>query len=151
MPTDVDVERMRQAFGVPQPGQIITYRDIEDLLKVRRETGRFRSVTTAWRKRLDREHNVSVKAIPNVGYEARDSHARVDYGTRTYKGGLRRIGKAAMLAVRTDRSGLDPDEVRALTHIATVGAQLRLMAATEARKLRAPEPEVRRLTAVASR
>lgn len=147
MPTDIDVERLRQELGVPRPGDTVPYKKIEDVLHLPRTANRWKSVVGAWRRRLYRENNVMMKAMPNEGYRVLDNHGRVDHGMRTYKGGLRRVYGASVEAVRIERAGLDASEVRTLDHIASVGAQLRLTAITAARQLRYPDPEVKRLAA----
>ena len=141
IPTDVDVRKLEERFGVPAPGDMIGYDDITDTLKVGRDQNRWRSVVVAWRKKLDREHNILLKAVSNEGFRAMDGHARVDFSGRTYKGGLRRIVKAATIAARTDSAGLTPGELKTRDFIQNAGAVIRGAAATAARQLTYPDPE----------
>lgn len=143
IPTDVDVELLRQKFGVPDPGQTILYTEIEKAINQPHQSNRWRSIVTAWRKKLDRESNILLRAEPRKGFVAMDGHSRVDYSTSTFRGGLRRVAKAALVAVRTDRDSLDPEETRALDHVQKVAGAIRTTAAVEARKLRYPEPGLR--------
>lgn len=138
IPTEPDVKKLRDTFGVPAVGQEIPYSAIEAAIGVNRKTHRWATVTNAWRKALDREHNVLMDAIPNVGFRVMDPSERVVFSASTYKGGLRRIARAGNVAERTDVKGLKPEELRVRDHISRAAASLRLAAATQARELNAP-------------
>lgn len=135
IPTDIDVERIIKEIGIPQPGDVVLYADIDRVLSMDRSNYRWKSVVMAWRKKMDREHNIILKARTNEGFVALDGSGRADFCGRVYKGGLRRITRAAVVATRTDRIGLSAEDVRTLDHIASTGASLRLAAATAARQI----------------
>lgn len=136
MPTDVDVQRLQENIGVLVPGDEISYSQIDKVLGMHRSNHRWKSVVNAWRKKLDREQNIILKAISNKGFVALDGSGRADYCGRVYKGGLRRIVRASVVATRTDRVGLKAEDVRVLDHISSTGAALRLAAATAARQIK---------------
>jgi hypothetical protein len=147
MPTDVDVEMLRKEIGVPEPGTMVLYERVEAILRIPRKKSRFLTVVMAWRRRLSRENNVELKAVPNEGYKVLDNPGRIDASGRLYKGSLRRMGRAGNLAVRTGDSGLDEQGRRTRDHIVKVTAQLRQAAGTAAKELRYPDPQVQRLGA----
>jgi hypothetical protein len=136
IPTDIDVHRLQETIGVPQPGDTISYHQIDKVLGLDRSQHRWKTVVNAWRRKLDREHNIILKARSNQGYVALDGAGRADYCGRVYKGGLRRIVRASVVATRTDRLGLNYEDVRVLDHISSTGAALRLAAATAARQIK---------------
>lgn len=140
VPTDLDVEKLKTKFGVPAPGTAISYQAIAECLGISRNEFRWHSVVGAWRRHLDRQFNVILKAVKNDGFVALDPSGRVDYSGRKYKGGLRQVVRAATVAARTDRGSLSPEEVRVCDHIQNTGASLRLAAATAARSLKYEEP-----------
>lgn len=140
VPTDLDVEKLKTKFGVPAPGTAISYQAIAECLGISRNEFRWHSVVGAWRRHLDRQFNVILKAMKNDGFVALDPSGRVDYSGRKYKGGLRQVVRAATVAARTDRGSLSPEEVRVCDHIQNTGASLRLAAATAARSLKYEEP-----------
>ncbi len=143
MPTDVDVERLHKEIGVPEVGSVVSYERLEEVLHISRKKNRFLTVVYAWSRSLDRAHNIVLKAVANEGYKALDNVGRVEESARRYKAGLRRIHKAGSIAVRTGDTGLDEEHRRARDHIGRVAAQHALVAATEARQLRYPDPQVK--------
>ena len=136
MPTDIDVEKLNQEFGVPTEGQKLLYSDLEKCLGTSKSTSRFRSVLSAWRRLLDKKHNLLLKAIPNIGFEVMTPTMRVSHCSGGFSRGLRRIYKSALDAARTRRDGLPVDEVRVLDHVQNTGASLRLAAQAAARQLK---------------
>lgn len=139
MPTDLDVQKLMDAFGVPEVGSLIGYDKIAEVIGHERGEGRWRSITVAWRKKLDRESNLILKAVNNEGYRVLDAKGRVDFGGRVYKSGLRRVYRASAICAKTAKNGLTEDEIRVCDHIQRVGATIRLTAASEAKKLQYPE------------
>lgn len=140
LPTGPDVQKLIDTLGMPSEGNHIPYADVEAVLGLTRKNDphRWASVTGAWRKRVEREANIILKAVSNQGYDALTPSGRVDHSGRTYKGGLKKIVRASNVAAGTDRTSLSPEEVRTCDHIQNTGAQLKLAAATAARQLKAP-------------
>jgi hypothetical protein len=135
VPTAIDVDRIISELGVPEPGEVIKYKALEYLLGIKRDQNRFKSVVTAWRRRMERLHNLLFTAVVNEGYQCLSSSGRVTVASGLYKHALRRVGRAATVAAKTDRTGLTEDEKRACDHVQNTGAQLRLAAATAARQI----------------
>jgi hypothetical protein len=140
IPTDIDVRRLLDRFGVPKPGTIITYKEIGAVLKLSHKDSRFWSVTCAWRNQLWRQNNRVSSAIPNEAFEFLDSHQRVAFTEKKAKEGIRKVVKASQIAVATDRSELSSDEIKTLDHIAFLGPAFKLAEATKARELIYDDP-----------
>jgi hypothetical protein len=142
VPTGPDVDRLIAKFGTPEEGTVVTYPEIAEVLGVERGSCRWGSVVTAWKKKLKRESNIVLRAVTNVGFECLDPHKRVDHVGSKYKGGLRAIKKAADIAITTRPEPLTQREQRARDHVIMAGAAIQLAAATEAKKITYPDPEV---------
>lgn len=140
IPTDIDVRRLQEQFGIPKPGEVVSYAAISECIGNSKTESRFWSVTNAWRKQLFRENNLVTEAIRNEGFEFLDAHKRVGHSVGKFKQGLRRVSKASMVAASTDRRDLTPEENRVCDHIQNTGAQIRLAAATAARQLTYVDP-----------
>jgi hypothetical protein len=140
LPTGPDVQNLIDTLGMPNEGDHIPYADVEAVLGLTRKSDphRWASVTGAWKRRVEREANVILKAVMNRGFDALTPSGRVDHSGRTYKGGLKKIVRASNVAAGTDRTSLSPEEARTCDHIQNTGAQLKLAAATAARRLKAP-------------
>lgn len=142
VPTGPDVDRLIAKFGTPEEGTIVPYPEIMAVLGVERGSSRWGSVVTAWKKKLRRESNIEIKAVVNVGFECLDPHRRIDHAGSKYKGGMRAITRAADIAMTTRPEPLTQRELRAQTHLVMAGAAIKLAAATEAKKITYPDPEV---------
>lgn len=140
IPSDVDVRRLQEKFRVPKPGDFISYAEITECLGNQRKESRFWTVTNSWRKKLFRENNIVTKAVRDEGFEFLDSHKRVTHSVDKFKGGLREVGRASLIAASTDRTELAPEEIRTCDHIQNMGAQIRLAVATAARQLTYVDP-----------
>ena len=138
IPTEIDVLALINAFGVPSVGEIIQHERIESVVCVEKNKYRYKTVVAAWRRKLEREHNIILRAVPGTGYEVLDSKGRVDLSGNKYKYGLRAVRRSASIALRTDRSTLKKEDEAVLDHIIRVSATIQTVAATEARKLTYP-------------
>lgn len=136
MPTQIDVDRIVAVIGTPSEGRLITYSELETILHTTHNQSRFWSVTTAWRKKLERESNLILEAVPTEGFKVLDNHQRVAHSARYFKSGLRRTGIAGRRAACTSRSGLSTDESRTLDHVTNTSAIFKIQSALQARALR---------------
>lgn len=140
VPTEPDVRKISEAIGVPEEGALIAKTEISDITGLEADTYRWKTVVTAWRKKLYREHNVVLVAVPREGYRVADPLARVMLSGSKLKSGLRHVKRAGDITGRTDQKRLSPQDRRAADHIVSVSAQIALTAATEAKKLKYSPP-----------
>lgn len=132
VPTDIDVRLLRDKFGVPEIGAEIDHRVIEETISHRRETFRYKTVVTVWRKKLLRDHNILLTPVPTVGYVVAGNKQRVDHCSRKSKSAVRLIVKSSAIAERTDEKGLDEKDIVLRRRMAMNGAAVRLAMATTA-------------------
>jgi hypothetical protein len=134
-PISWDIEKLREQFGVPEPGKTIYYPDIEACIGISRKERRWYSIIGVWKRKLFRENNVLIEAERNIGYRSHEPHGRVDYASRQFKSGKMKIVRAAVVAATTDRSQLTPDAIRTVDHIQGVEAAFRLAELTASKSL----------------
>lgn len=137
--TEPEVNDLIEKIGIPTPGQQISYKTIGEIAKATRGTGRWNSITLAWRKRLERQHNILLIAVPNEGFQAMNNSDRVNEAGKKFKTGLKRIERAVIVVQKTDRAGLSDDEKKAADFIQNTGASLRAAERLAARSLAYPE------------
>lgn len=135
VPTDIEVKQLADKFGVPKTGQVVKYEEISAVIGCQRTDSRWQSVVTAWRKKLERESNVIMKAIENIGFEALTASGRVEFSAKVFKQAIRRTGRAANIAAKTNRSELNEEQRKVCDHIQNTGASLRLAAAQASRQI----------------
>jgi hypothetical protein len=141
IPTAPDVKRLRDSFPELKQGDMVPYETISRLINVAHRTSRWVSVVLAWRRELYRDSNLILRAVANTGFEVLDDSERVHFAGAKYKQGLKRVIRAADIASKTERSTLSKEELKACDHLVSVGASIRLAAATAAKQLRYPDPE----------
>ncbi len=136
IPTEPDVNRLREAFGVPETGRLISYEEVEGVIGCKRSSNRFKTVLSRWRWRLFKDHNVLTIPERGKGVRRANNGERVVSSGDTFKQGLRKISRASTVADQTDSEGLTPEQIRVRDHVSKTGAALRLAAATAAKQLK---------------
>lgn len=135
IPTEPDVATLMEAFKVPSVGTVIQHGAIETLIKQDRKTCRYKSVTTAWRRKLYKDHNVIMGSIPSVGFKSLEPDERADFIGAKYKTGIRHVKRSQSVAIRTDLAGMTPESRRTVNHVKSTAAALVLADATAAKAL----------------
>ena len=135
IPTAPDVTHLIEDIGIPDEGSVIEYGRVEELINSVRRAFRFKTVTHAWRKRLEREHGVLLVAVPNVGFKAACPTDRLSVSHSYYKQSIRRAMRCSDIAGTTDRKRLNDDEAHALDHYRRIGGVLKLAANAAAKQL----------------
>lgn len=135
LPTKIDVDELLNRFGTPQPGTLIRYGDIEEVIGVEKGTYRWGSVIAAWRRRLERDHDLILKARAGEGFDVLDAHGRVHFAADKHRSGMRAFARAASVAERTDRSELSSEERGALDFVAKIGGVVRTAVANERKRI----------------
>lgn len=107
IPTAPDVKRLHDEFGVPNPGDEFTHQTIEFILGLKRNSSRYRTVTSAWRKELLTDKNIDLAAVPGEGYRCLDQSERVEANVKIQKQGIRRTGKGVKRLMLQPHDKLD--------------------------------------------
>ena len=124
LPTEIELTRLTDAYGVPEEGWAVAYVDVAPIIGAAYPSARFRTVTTRWRKRLYRDHNVLIGA-GRGHFTALAPSARLVHSANDIRSGVRRTmrGRAKLLA--TDRQRLPtPEEQREYDHAVQVSASV---------------------------
>lgn len=131
LPTKMDVDSLLSEIGVPKPGDKIPYERIQQVIKISKDTYRWRTVVNSWRKRLFREHNIVLDSIINEGFEALNNNDRISFTAKKINSGTRMIMRAVNIAQTTDTNGLDEESLRNRNHYADIPRKLKLAFLTE--------------------
>lgn len=138
LPTDVDVRILREHFGVPTEGALMPFDDVAALIKTPLGSARFRTVTTAWRKALEREHNLII-VVQQGRFVAAKPGERIDLGSRKLRMGARAFRRAHIVVETTDRARLTEAERKQADHVSMTTATAMQAARVAARK---PQPQL---------
>lgn len=141
VPTEPDVKALMQHYENVREGDIITHEDVSEILGQPVNSNRYLTVVGAFRRRLDRERNILLVAVPKVGYRVADPDLRVNVAGGKHKSGLRAIRRGGEIASRTERKRLSPEAARAADHLSKTASAILLAAATAAKELRYQDPK----------
>jgi hypothetical protein len=132
IPTEADVHQLFAVYGVPAEGVRMPYLDITAIIHVDPSMSRFRTVTSAWRNRLVREHNVYLRAGDGA-YTALAPGERVDLSSTKLRMGVRSFRRAHTVVTSTDWARLSVKERQQAEHIQRVATTVMQSARAEAR------------------
>jgi hypothetical protein len=132
VPTESDVHRLFDAFGVPAEGVRMTYLAVSEVIHVDPSVSRFRTVTSAWRNRLVREHNIYLRAGEGA-YVALAPGERVDLSATKLRMGVRSFRRAHAVATSTDWTRLSAEERQQAEHVQRVATTVIQSARLQAR------------------
>lgn len=110
LPTKPDVDAIMKAYPNLKEGDVITYREIEEVIGKTWTSSRFRTVTLAWRRELYNEYNLHVRCDPAVAFHVELPKERVSTGFKKARGGFRKIRRSADLVARTDQAALSQED-----------------------------------------
>jgi hypothetical protein len=138
LPTEMDVKKLFEAFPRLREGDRILFTEIEDVLDLKKDTHRFKTVVQIWRERNFRDFNLYVKNIRTVGYEIAIPYQRIDASSDKIVRGTRSIIRGGRIASTTNTSDLTPDYKRIADHNVKIASSAKLAYDTRQRALQPP-------------
>ena len=124
IPTDIDVKKITDTLGLPDPGTLVLYETLEEIIDVTRKESRFRSVVGSWRKQLLRDHNLITEGIRDEGIKILENKDRGDHCMRQVAKGSKAIKRGYDRAARTQRDGLTTEQLRVLDHVMNLSGSI---------------------------
>ena len=112
---EADVDLLLGRFrDLVHDGRVILHSEIEDVLRLRREQSRYKTVTAKWRAILLEEHRVFLdgRAAHGQGFVSLTPDDMVRYSNRRVRQVGRAIRKAIRVAALPDPSELKSSELR---------------------------------------
>ena len=138
VPTDPDVTMLSDAYK-QLPDETIPYSDIEKIIGCPRQSNRFRSVTTAWRKKIERETDHILIAIRNDGYKKATPKERVTFCGRKINSGIKFIARGAKVAASTDTRTLSPEDKKICDHFSRAASAVSMAIRVAPKEVQAPQ------------
>lgn len=142
VPLSPDVERLMQHFGDVAVGQVIEHAQLESVLGTHRRSARYRSVLTAFRKKMLqlRQRVLDGRCVPGVGLKCLTDEQTVGHIGDRMRSLRRETGRLRVKAATVD--------VGALSEIGRAGFEMeqRVMAAIHVAVTPTRLPSQRRLT-----
>lgn len=127
MRTDPEVKMLMDKFGTPNVGEEIQYSEIAVAIMCDVRSSRWKSVTDAWRRCLERDpHNVVLICQDKRKFVVASNSDRIYLARKKQKSGAKAIMRGSNLAVRTNNDGLSDEERKMKDHATMLTAKLRL-------------------------
>lgn len=127
VPTAVDVKTLDDFFKVPAEGALIRWTEIEEVLKMQKDSYRYKTVVHTWRKKLLREHNILLVAEIGKGLTAATPDARIDWSGKKVAQGRRYIIRGSTVAATTDKTRLTESNKESMAFLIDIPKRLRLI------------------------
>ena len=115
IPTDFDVKRLRERYpdNSLTPGMEVRYADICAIIGVQSyKTGRFQSVTNAWRKAIMSESGIILKAKEGTHYVVCDNADKAQIAVDKMKMAARATRRSIIIGKLVDRKALSEDQLK---------------------------------------
>jgi len=93
VPTAPDIRRIRQHYPDAdlKPGQLIDYEKLAEIIGVKLGDPRFRTVTTAWRKAVERDSNKIISTDRGIAFRVIDEDEKVAESGRHTKSAAKKL------------------------------------------------------------
>ena len=118
VPTEPDVKALRETWpdSAMEAGQVIPYDAVAKVIGSKRESARFRTVTSRWRALVERETGRIVIGVElGVGFKVLDNTQKIDLGHSHLASAVRQSRRAYRLTATVDTKGLDEQDRDRLT------------------------------------
>jgi hypothetical protein len=117
--TGPEVRKLIEAFPNIQRGQLITHDEIEKVIRHKRDSNRYKTVTSRWRKEVENERGIVIDGrgeAQGVGFRALLDGEQVKFGVNQRKASQRRIRRWHGAVSRVDEAKLSDSELRVRQH-----------------------------------
>lgn len=122
VPTGPEVDKLLEKFGAPEPG-VISHEQIEGVIGQRRDSSRYHTIVTQWRRRLLKDRNLDTSAELGVGVRILSEPERVDVSAKDLCGASRKAIKAYRRASVIRSEMLDEVSRKKLDFVKHAGGQ----------------------------
>jgi len=117
IPLEPDLKELDKRYpaDVFYPGVKIPYADVAEVINCDVRSYRFKTITTAWRKRIERRHGKVIGTLAGQAFIVLDEISKLDLADSKIKTALRCARRSAEVVAKISVDGLDEDGRRRLT------------------------------------
>ncbi|MBQ7609333.1 MAG: hypothetical protein IJU76_15400 [Desulfovibrionaceae bacterium] len=112
VPIETDLVALRERFPHEkmQEGDIFSYEELVEVLRLERQSGRFQSVIGRWKDELLIQHQISLLTLPNQGYKVATDSQKLQQGEGKRDSAMRCLKKSSEYYAAIDRNKLQEGE-----------------------------------------
>lgn len=124
LPTGPDVRKLQEHFPDMESriGSVITHEEIETVIGIKRDQARYKTIVTAWRKRIAKDSNGRVqirgdlREYVGIGFRVLNDSEMVEFHTDLKQSMTRKGRRAYIVLVNSDESKLTDEQKRIRNH-----------------------------------
>jgi hypothetical protein len=126
IPTAPDVRNLCEAWPPThlEDGDRMEYEEVERIIRAARKSERFGTVTTAWRRQVERETGKIIGAVKGEAFVVLNNSEKLDLSGAKIKTAVRHVRRGYQVAGLTDRKQLSVEEAARLDHITNISVRL---------------------------
>lgn len=136
--TDAELSALTTKYQGMNPGDEVTYEDIERIINTAYGTTRFKTVVDRFKRAMFLHHNVELTVIRGVGYRASTAKERLDNGVTRVSRAFKQTRIAAVRVSAIPDSELTALEQSRKTHVQVVLAKVVNATNTAVREIAPP-------------
>lgn len=140
IPTEGDVKLLLEAFPAIEAGQLIPYDRVAEVIKVDRGTSRFKTVTAAWRRALNRTQNFVLEAVSGQGFRRQTEIERSQKDRAGWRQDQSRAARRVRDLARVDTREFEERDQKAHDHARRVLQAHAEHTSTTVKELAPPAP-----------
>lgn len=112
IPTDLDIKRLRDKFPETEmkEGSIFNYNDIENILNCRRDSNRYKTVTSRWRRMLLSDYGIIVGCEKSIGFKVLNDSEKLDLSGSKIRYAERSMKRSVIVSSKVNRGKLTDEE-----------------------------------------
>ncbi len=109
LPTDIDIKKIRDAHpdSSLSEGDIVEYAELERLINVSKNTNRFKTVVSRWKKSLESSVGIVMSCVRNVGYQVQNDSGKLEMASDKQDSANRAIKRSVSLLSLIDTTRLE--------------------------------------------
>lgn len=143
LPTGPDVRKLEAKFPDLEAlrGKIITHEEVEQLLGEPRTSNRYKTVTGAWRRKVEKSTGIVIDGrgeAQGVGFRVLLHGDQVEFGVNQRRAGARRIRRAYQAVASTNEEKLTAEQKRLRDHEIFAAAKINAVMMATRKKLGEP-------------
>lgn len=129
LPTGPQVRKLEAHFPDLEAmrGEIITHESIETAIGEKRDSNRYRTVTNAWRRKVERATGIVIDGrgeAQGVGFRVLSHGDQVEFGVGQRRAGARRVRRGYQAVASTREESLTEEQRRVRDHEMAAAAKI---------------------------
>lgn len=139
--TEYEVKLLMETYGDAEPGTLIKYESICNLIGVQRGTHRFRGIMAQWKGKMIGQENLYLHAIINEGYKVMTAQERIEAGVDGVISIRKKSARTVHMIATTSRAEMQEEEKIKADHMQMILNRLHDSVVSASQNISLPKPK----------